>query len=222
MFDVVTKTWNPIAGCLYSCVYCWARQLAIRKKLYPKGFKPQFFPERLKKVPKKGYIFVGDMADMWGDFIPSQWIKQVLTAIRNSGSKATFLFLTRNPQRYLEFESLFTPNMVLGITLETNRDYIDFQRKISNSPPPPIRAKIFKAVSHPRKFVSIEPILSFDHDVLKTMIREINPELVYIGYDNYKWKLPEPSLQETRALIKDLIDLGFTVHLKTLRPAWWE
>ncbi len=44
MFNIVTATWNPISGCLYNCVYCWARELAITKlrntQRYAKGFKP--------------------------------------------------------------------------------------------------------------------------------------------------------------------------------------
>ena len=249
MFDIVTKTWNPIVGCLYSCVYCWARQLAIKRKLYPRGFKPQFFPERLRKVPKKGFVFVGDMADMFGGFIPSEWIEQVLKAIRKSGSKATFLFLTRNPIRYLEFQDLITDNMMLGVTLETHVSYellynpkvleyfnvpkakilsrLDRMPKtISNSPNPRRRIldyiMVLRKIDWVKGFISIEPILLFNiHDMYNT-IRSINPDIIYIGYDNYGWRLPEPPLNKTLALIYKLERFGYTIYRKTIRKAWWE
>jgi DNA repair photolyase len=28
MFPDVSETWNPITGCRFGCVYCWARRLA--------------------------------------------------------------------------------------------------------------------------------------------------------------------------------------------------
>ena len=248
MFDIVTKTWNPVVGCEYACIYCWARQLAIKRRLYPQGFKPQFFPERLKRVPRKGFIFVGDMADMFGDFIPSDWIEMVLKAIRKSGSKATFLFLTRNPRRYREFEDLYTDNMILGVTLETNVkyevlydihfwDYLKIPRiysrkvlksmphKISMSPEPPSRLveyrEAMEKIGHARRFVSIEPILLFDL-TFPMEIGYVDPEIIYVGYDNYRWKLPEPPLKHTKTLIQILEGMGYPVLLKTIRKAWWE
>ena len=188
---------------------------------------------------------------MFGDFIPSDWIEAVLKAIRDSGSKATFLFLTRNPWRYTEFEDLYTDNMILGVTLETNLNYdyfdtVDFWhlmdilkipyrhkklitsslKKISLSPPPRKRyihyLEAMEKIGHPRRFISIEPILFFDPHLFPTEIMLLDPELIYIGYDNYRWKLPEPPLHLTLNLIKTLEENNYTVHRKTIRKAWWE
>jgi len=64
--------------------------------------------------------------------------------------------------------------------------------------------------------------MDFDLHILLRWIVEIDPEVIYIGYDNYNSKLPEPSLKKTELLATTLIDSGYDVRLKTLRYAWWE
>ncbi|RLG05024.1 MAG: hypothetical protein DRN65_07395, partial [Thaumarchaeota archaeon] len=49
----------------------------------------------------------------------------------------------------------------------------------------------------------------------------VKPIFVYVGYDNYGHKLPEPTLDKTKQLIAKLSE--FTeVRYKTLRKAWYE
>ena len=46
-------TWNPITGCKHGCWYCYAKKLTQRfKKVFPNGFEPTFYPERLKEPYK--------------------------------------------------------------------------------------------------------------------------------------------------------------------------
>ena len=52
-------------------------------------------------------------------------------------------------------------------------------------------------------------------------IRDINPFMVYVGYDNYGYRLPEPPLAKTLRLIRELESFTIVVR-KTLRPAWNE
>ncbi|MCK5374102.1 MAG: hypothetical protein KAJ40_02350, partial [Alphaproteobacteria bacterium] len=54
------------------------------------------------------------------------------------------------------------------------------------------------------------------------MIHSIDPEVVYIGYDSKKNKLPEPTLDETNELINRLREHGFEVREKLISKAWYE
>jgi len=76
-------------------------------------------------------------------------------------------------------------------------------------------------LQHPRKIVTVEPVLDFDVDIMEKWIREIRPEACYVGYDSKKNYLPEPELRKVKTLIKKLKETT-DVRVKTIRPAWWE
>ena len=162
MFNIVTETWNPVSGCLYECNYCWARELALTKlknsQRYSKGFKPSLNETEFKKTFGKGdLIFVSDMGDLFGAFIPKEWIQKVLEHISNF-PEATFLFMTKNPKRYFDFLSEIPTNTILGATIETNIDEIAQTDKISKAPSQSERYKAMKTLNWEKKIVSIEPI----------------------------------------------------------------
>jgi protein gp37 len=151
-------TWNPVTGCWgpggvseeYSnrCWYCYAKKMANR--FYGDGqdhFFPQFHPERLgqpSKIKKPSRIFVCSMGDLFGDWVPWQWIKSVLTCAEVN-QEHTFIFLTKNPARYAEFNP-WPKNCWVGCTV-TNQE--DADERIPD---------LFK-VKAPVRFVSVEPML---------------------------------------------------------------
>jgi protein gp37 len=104
-------TWNPITGCLHNCTYCYARDIAMR--FYEQGFEPSFLPERLDgpkntKVPERakselgyGNVFTCSMADLFGKWVPQEWIDAVL-AVMWEQSQWNYLTLTKFPQRLSE------------------------------------------------------------------------------------------------------------------------
>jgi len=225
---MVTKIWNPIIGCKHYCYYCWARRLAeTRLRHLPKyrdGFEPKFCPSELKKTFRPGeLVFVSDMGDMWGTWVPDEWILAVLDHVKKF-PETTFLFLTKNPRRYIVLKDYLKSlkNIILGATVETNRnDY----RNISCAPPPLSRLDAMielRLLGFRNLMISIEPILDFDPEVFLNKILRIKPTLVYIGYDNYNNKLPEPPLAKTQELIQQLRQHKIEVRLKTIRKAWWE
>ena len=128
-----TKTWNPVTGCWGSqgslknpnrCFYCYAHRTAKRlqgRNGYPRPdpFSPTFHPDRLA-IPsgwkKPTRIFVCSMADLFGDWVPPEWIQAILKVIKES-PRHTFLFLTKNPIRYHDF--YFPQNCWLGATGDT-------------------------------------------------------------------------------------------------------
>ena len=70
----------------------------------PVGFEPAFHRYRLpmpaqKKKPAN--IFVGSMADLFGEWVPDEWIREVLAACA-AAPWHNFLFLTKNPDRYYQ------------------------------------------------------------------------------------------------------------------------
>lgn len=68
---------------------------------YPYGFEPTFHKYRLNEYRnKKGRnIFVCSMADLFGDWVPDEWIEEVFKACDNA-PQHNYLFLTKNPFRY--------------------------------------------------------------------------------------------------------------------------
>jgi len=224
MFNIITKTWNPVTGCLHYCTYCWARKLATTKlknsHRYREGFKPSLNKGEFRTKFKEGdIVFVSDMGDLFGDFIPREWILKVLEYIKHF-PKAFFLFLTKNPQRYEKFIEVMPKNGILGSTIETNRDRIFLESTISRAALPSIRHDAMKNLNWDKKFVSIEPILDFDLEVLCRWIQDISPFMVYVGYDNYDHQLPEPSLDKTLKLLERISEMTLVVR-KTIRPPWF-
>jgi protein gp37 len=74
------------------------------KAPYPYGFEPtlhQYALDIPQKWKKPRTIFVGSMADVFGDWVPEEWIKAVFDACA-SAPQHKYLFLTKNPKRYLE------------------------------------------------------------------------------------------------------------------------
>ena len=225
MFNIVTATWNPISGCLYNCKYCWARDLAITKlknsHRYSKGFKPSLNETEFRSKFRKGdLIFVSDMGDMFGDFIPDQWIKRVLDYTRQF-PEANFLFMTKNPKRYITMLPHIPDNAILGVTIETDKDEVIEIDKVSNAPPPSKRYEAMRYLNWDKKLLSIEPILDFNTETFARWVKDINPLIIYIGYDNYYYKLREPTLKQTNDLLSNLPETSLVIR-KSIRPAWFE
>jgi protein gp37 len=72
------------------------------KNPYPFGFTPTFHRYRLNeplkwKTPRN--IFVGSMCDMFGEWVPDEWIQETFDVCR-AAPQHRYLFLTKNPKRY--------------------------------------------------------------------------------------------------------------------------
>jgi protein gp37 len=150
--DWAKWTWNPVTGCLHNCVYCYARDIAIRH--YPEQFEPTFHPDRLKaphytKVPSEaetqiGYrnVFVCSMADLFGKWVPQEWIDAVLAEVR-AAPQWNFLFLTKFPQRLAAIT--WPHNAWVGTT-------VDEQYRVE------IAERAFRKIDARVKWLSCEPL----------------------------------------------------------------
>lgn len=97
--------------------------------IYPFGFAPTLHRYRLS-IPEKlktgTNIFVGSMADVFGEWVPDEWIEEVFEACRKYPTH-NYLFLTKNPGRYqkLEEKGLLPKdkNMWYGFSCTNNQDH---------------------------------------------------------------------------------------------------
>jgi protein gp37 len=172
---------------------------------------PVHFDEKELKTDlgEGDFIFVGSSCDMFAKEIPHDWIEKTLDKTRMSNSNK-YLFLTKNPERYLEFDKCFPSNFIFGTTIETNRVH----RCMQTAPKPEDRAAAMDRITAPESFISIEPVIDFDTDEFAGMIKNASPDTVFIGADSGNNHLPEPSPEKIAALIEALRSFA-KVHLKT-------
>jgi three-Cys-motif partner protein len=176
--------------------------------------------EEFKRKFNGDFVFVCDMGDIFSPGVRDEWIVKVLEHVRRFLG-TTFLLLTKNPRRYWEFLDKMPRNTILGATIETDDDELYHKYKISRAPLPSERIKAMIELPWDKKFVAVEPILDFTPKFAE-LLAEIKPILIYVGYDNYNNRLPEPPLVKTRNFILDLRRRGVNVREKTLRYAWYE
>lgn len=125
--DWADYSWNPVTGCMHGCDYCYAKRIAERFN-GPDGFKPAFHEDRLSEplwVKKPSRIFVCSMADLFGDWVPQDWITRVQNAAY-AAPQHQYLFLTKNPKRYHDLlHGNVQPNWWLGQTVTTKDEALD-------------------------------------------------------------------------------------------------
>lgn len=118
-------------------------------------FYPRFWEERIPKnyhIPPQGKgllakglgIFVCDMGELFGDWVPRQWQEEIFKVIRNSPD-CRFYLLTKQPQNLIKF-SPFPENCWVGVTATTYKQFQDALEGLCQ-----IVAKV--------KYISFEPLL---------------------------------------------------------------
>lgn len=151
MIDWAKWSWNPVTGCLHNCEYCYARDIANHR--FAQKFVPTFIPGRLHapsnaRPPVKDGIgwrnvFVCSMADLFGKWVPQEWIDAVFEQVRLN-HQWNFLFLTKFPQRLAEIE--WPHNAWCGTS-------VDRQYRVE------IAERSFRDVQAGVKWLSCEPMM---------------------------------------------------------------
>jgi protein gp37 len=154
-------TWNTVVGCKgakgddQTCSYCYAEYQYNRfmkdERYAGRPFtEPIFHPERLDAPkntklpvnPNERHVFTGSMTDLFGDWVPEEWINYTLQAIWDA-PEWTFILLTKNPKRLPSIT--FPPNAWVGTT-------VDVQARAQAA------QEAFRNVKASVKFLSCEPL----------------------------------------------------------------
>jgi len=114
------------------------------KTLYPFGFDPTFHRYRLdepQRIKKPQTIFVCSMGDLFGEWVPNEWIEEVFDACAEAPWH-TYLFLTKNPKRLNMAKSIWEwrhnygempPDMMwFGTSITTQNDLVNAAKSIAN------------------------------------------------------------------------------------------
>lgn len=184
-----------------------------QKAPYPYDFIPTFHRYRLNDyVGKKGRnVFVCSMADLFGRWVPDDWIQEVFEACEKA-PQHNYLFLTKNPARYEEygvkaFSASGIFNLWYGMSVTTEKEL----------------GKTWMLPEYCHTFISIEPILE-DFNIVNGDLRLSDLEWVIIGAETGRRKdkvVPERKWIEDIA--KECERNGIPIFMKSsLADIWGE
>jgi DNA repair photolyase len=225
MYDWVTHMHSHLGGeCPHRCYYCYVQR-------NPRGVSGRYQGEvrLIREELGVNYgtgrtIFIEHMNDMFAEGIKEEWIRDIFGHC-NQYKNNIYVFQTKNPNRAYKFIDYFPERFLIGTTIETNRDV-----KETKAPRPIERflgiRKFLELDSYKDKaniFITIEPIMDFDVDILFFWILELRPSFVNIGADSKNTGLIEPPPNKIERLIKLLKEKNITIKKKTnLQRLWRE
>jgi protein gp37 len=218
-------SWNPVTGCLHGCDYCYARAIAHRfTDGFPVGFTPLFHHERLDapanttipavhrdeshpgcpngdcQICAYRRVFVCSMADLYGRWVPDEWIKQVHESMLASPAWE-YLLLTKFPARYVGLD------MPAGTWLGTS---VDEQKRVR------IAEDAFRQVNGVKvKWLSLEPLKEplefsdlsmFDWVVIGAQTETRQPDGTVEAF--------APPFEWVARIYSQAVEAGCKVHLK--------
>ena len=226
-------TWNPVSGCQRGCPYCYAAKIVHRfgggeawdrgssysyklhvlftkpEKPYPFYFEPTLHRYRLdepQQIKTPSNIFVCSMADLFGEWVPDEWIMEVFKACEKA-PQHRYLFLTKNIDVYQNYGVPTGNNYWYGQTWDGEKigltDYNFYEKRIN-------------------QFLSFEPILSGRLPIVS--IKNGNFGWVIIGAEtgNRKGKII-PKREWIERIVDSCRNAGIPIFMKnSLAKVWGE
>jgi hypothetical protein len=198
--------------CPHLCSYCYVnygfmntprpKRYCGPLRLIEKEFKVDYGTGKTIFIEHKNDLFCAD--------VPQDFITRIIVhCLKYPGN--SYVFQTKNPERYLTMDELMPESSIFGTTIETNRDIPE----ISKAPRPFERMMAMIRLNNRfRKFVTIEPALDFDVNILAGWIDNIRPEFLNLGADSKGNNLPEPSIDKIYSFINKLQEYGIEVREK--------
>lgn len=121
---------------------------------YPFSFAPTLHRYKLDELQhwkKPRNIFVCSMADLFGDWVPDEWIKNVFDAC-DLAPQHRYMFLTKNPSRYVKLDKFLSFPTFEEAFIEKSRPEMLLGASATND------EQMCSAYCSMADFVSIEPI----------------------------------------------------------------
>jgi DNA repair photolyase len=232
MFTSVDYTVTLYQGCgtpghPYACPYGWCKALGI-----PHAPELKITDWTLLVPPsiEEAVIFVNSAHDWLAPVIPSDWILELLKWIGRQNPSLEFLLQSKWPLRAYDYPTFLEDvkdRVILATTIET-----DSQEILNGigclASPITERAYVmatFKSLGY-RTRLSLEPLFKFNPKNMAEIIRQVGPEIIEIGLDNYSHRhhliIPQPRPDDVQELITSVACLKPEpkVNLKTSIKEW--
>jgi DNA repair photolyase len=222
MYDWVSHQHAHLGGsCPHECSYCFVSGPNHERPAKYSG-DPHLIEKEFEVIYGSGKtIFIDHMNDLWARDIHEDWIYRVLSHC-NTWPDNRYVFQTKNPERYLEWEIIPT-NSYLGCTIETDKG----TSLISTAPHPNDRflamVELVKKGCGYIPFITIEPILDFNVDGFSNMILAFAqacndncaPDyFINIGADSKNHNLAEPTKEKLQTFIDILLKNDINIRKK--------
>ena len=185
---------NPVKGiCKNNCWYCYAIRMYKRFGWDPEiKFSKKTF-KGIEKIKEPSRIFICSTNDLFGSWVEDRWIEFILS-IAIVLPQHTFIFLTKFPGRYKDFD--FPKNCWLGTTLTGGLE--DILRV--NSVLTFLQNKNIDNI----KFISFEPCLETDDGYEYNLFAMIDWLIIggLTGYKNYNLAKIHSGLKRIIGIVK--------------------
>ena len=189
-----------------------------RNAPYPFDFDPTFHRYRLdepQRWKRPRTIFVCSMADLFGEWVPDEWIQQVFAACK-AAPLHRYLFLTKNPDRYFSLRSNGElpneKNFFYGITMDTKWSALKGVRLlITNESGAAIGGN---RLNHANFFASVEPMLEDFGQVVSGLIAVHVPWIIIGAETGRRKDIVKPEKEWVMRLSVQSKKLGGAVFMK--------
>ncbi len=212
MYPWVTHTHAELGGeCSHKCSYCYVDNPRFGRATRYCGEKRIIESEANTRLGSGNVIFKEHMNDLFAKDVPKFIVQTVLNHCQKWPDN-TYVFQSKNPGRF-QFFNYPQSKLIFGTTIETNRN-IDKSISVAPQPIDRFTEMCQSSMRFVDKFITIEPVMDFDVDILASWIDIIRPKFLNLGADSKNHRLPEPTIEKIFKLVAKLKEYGIELREK--------